>query len=232
MLTLTDINAYYDKSHVLHDVSVDVGDDEIIALLGRNGAGKTTTIKSVMGVVPRVEGTITFDDTSLRELAPDEVFNRGISWIPERRRIFTNLTVRENLKMGENNETTEADYEEVFTLFPRLEERLEQRAGTMSGGEQQMLAVGRALLSDPDLLLVDEPFEGLMPTLVDEVVDVLAELKAQDRAMLITEQNTEKTLPLADRVYIINSGQIVFEGGSEELAADDELQKRYLGVQA
>lgn len=232
MLTLTDVNAYYDKSHILHDVTLEVGDDEIVALLGRNGAGKTTTIGSVMGVVPRIEGTITFGDEDIAKLPPDEVFHRGISWIPERRRIFTNLTVKENLKMGENAETPDTDYEEIFELFPRLQERIDQKTGTMSGGEQQMLTIGRALLSDPDLLLVDEPFEGLMPTLVNEVVEVLSELQSRNISMLLTEQNTEKTLPLADRVYIISSGEIVFEGAPDDLAADEDLQRQYLGVQS
>lgn len=233
MLEIRSLDGYYDKSHVLHDVTLSVEDDEAVALLGRNGAGKTSTIRSIMGVEIRTEGTITLAGEEVGDLPPDDRSRRGIAWVPERRRIFPNLTVNENLRMGEqrkhDRETSEA-YAQVFDLFPRLEERRQQKAGTMSGGEQQMLSLGRALIAEPDLLLVDEPFEGLMPTLVDDIADILKDLKSRDLTMLIAEQQTERTLQITDRAYIIENGDIVYDGPSEELLADRELQKQYLGV--
>lgn len=231
MLELTDVDAYYDKSHVLHNLNLDIGDNEIVTLLGRNGAGKTTTISSIMGVETRVEGQITFHGEDITGAPSDEVFSRGISWVPEERRVFTNLTVKENLRMGLINTDGDSDERlaDIYDLFPRLKNRLHQKAGTMSGGEQQMLTLARSLLCEPDLLLVDEPYEGLMPKLVDEVADVLMELASKDMAMLMAEQNIEKTLGLADRAYVIENGSIVHEGSAAELQ-DEELQEELLGV--
>jgi len=231
MLTVDSINAYYGKSHILHDLLMQVDSNEIVALLGRNGAGKTTTCKSIIGVIPRLEGRISINDQEISGLPSDKVYNHGIAWIPERRRIFSNLTVIENLEMGLSDQSKrEERLQEVFDLFPRLEERSGQQGGTMSGGEQQMLAIGRALISQPDLMLVDEPFEGLMPTLVNDVADALAELAQKDIAMLIADQKTDQTLKLADRAYIIESGRIKHEDEAAAIASDVELQEQYLGV--
>lgn len=230
MLELDTVDAYYGNSHVLYDLSMQVGDDETVALLGRNGAGKTTTIKSVMGIETRVEGTVTFDGTSLVGRSPDEVFEQGISWIPQERRVFPLLSVDENLTLG-GHDAGEEQRAEIYGLFPRLENRLEQRAGTLSGGEQQMLAVARGLLSDPDLLLVDEPFEGLMPRLVTDLQDILAELtKTTDMSILITTQKTDVVLEIVDRALIIQNGSIEYEGPASEMRSDIELQEQYLGV--
>jgi len=233
MLEIHSLDGYYDKSHVLHDVSLSVDGDETVALLGRNGAGKTSTIRSIMGVEIRTEARITFQGEQIEGFPPDERCRLGIGWVPERRRVFPNLSVMDNLRMGEQRKhdpkTSEA-YELVFDLFPRLEERTNQKAGTMSGGEQQMLSIGRALISEPDLLLVDEPLEGLMPTLVSDIADILRSLKERDITMLIAEQRTQLTLEITDTAYIIENGEIVYEGASEALAADRELQERHLGV--
>ncbi|MEF8777907.1 MAG: ABC transporter ATP-binding protein [Natronomonas sp.] len=232
MLELDSVDGYYEKSHILKDLSLDVDSDEIVALLGRNGAGKTTTCRAIMGVLSRVDGRISMNDTDITGQSPDKVYKTGIAWIPERRRIFANLTVAENLEMGlTDHDQRESRFAEVFELFPRLEERLEQKGGTMSGGEKQMLAIGRALVSDPDLLLVDEPFEGLMPSLVDDVADALDELAQKDIAMIIADQQTDKALDLADRAYIIENGSIVHEDDAASVAGDQELLEKYLGVQ-
>lgn len=231
MLELDSVNAYYGKSHILHDVSMRIDSNEIVALLGRNGAGKTTTCRSIIGVIPRIEGTITMNGENIAGLPPDKVYNHGIAWIPERRRIFANLTVTENLEMGLNDQSKrEERFREVFDLFPRLEERTDQQGGTMSGGEQQMLAIGRALVSQPDLILVDEPFEGLMPMLVQDVADALEELAQKEIAMLIADQKTEETLRLADRASIIENGRIVHEDDAASIAENSALQEQYLGV--
>ncbi|MFO7926764.1 ABC transporter ATP-binding protein [Natronomonas sp.] len=232
MLKLRSVNGYYDKSHILKDVSLEVGSDEIVALLGRNGAGKTTTCRGIMGVLPRIEGQITMNGTDITGQSPDKIYQNGIAWIPERRRIFANLSVEENLEMGLTDQSQrKSRFQEVFDLFPRLEERLDQQGGTMSGGEQQMLAIGRALVADPDLLLVDEPFEGLMPSLVDDVADAVAKLSEKDIAMILADQKTDEALELADRAYIIENGQIVHEDDADSIGSDQELQEKYLGVQ-
>lgn len=231
MLELENVNAYYGKAQALHGLSLEVSSDEIVALLGRNGAGKTTTFRSIMGTEPRVEGTIRFNGQNIAGNPPEKVFDEGISWVPESQRIFPNLTVEENLKMGERSKKSSSDYGEIFELFPRLGERLDQRAGTMSGGERQMLALGRALVSNPTLLLVDEPFEGLMPKLVDEVAETLEELAERDLAMVVTEQQTEAVLEIADRAIIIEKGEVAHVGDATAVAEDNELQERYLGVQ-
>lgn len=234
LLELDSVDAFYGMSHILHDVSLNVGEEEIVALLGRNGAGKTTTIRSIMGVEVDVEGRISYKEDQIDNIPSNEVFKRGISWVPEERRTFSSLTVRENLKMGRINSDTDKDhedaYDEVFDLFPRLEERLEQEAGTMSGGEQQMLSIGRAIMSDPDLLLIDEPLEGLMPKLIPEIATALTELQTGGIAILIAEQKTHTVLDLADRAYILANGEIAYSGNADQLANDEETQREYLGV--
>lgn len=229
MLRVRGIDAYYDRSHVLHDISLEVGDNQIVALLGRNGAGKSTTIKSIMGVSPpETTGDVEYNGHSLSGKPSDEVFGHRISWVPETRRVFPNLTVADNLTLGSNSD--DPNFESIYDLFPRLEERRNQKAGTLSGGEQQMLTIGRALISEPDLLLVDEPFEGLMPQLVTQFAATLRNLRERNLSMLIAEQRVELTLELADFVYIIDSGEIVFSDDPEVVLDDEELQERYLGV--
>jgi branched-chain amino acid transport system ATP-binding protein len=232
MLEIDSLHAYYGKSHVLEGLSLNISSDEIVALMGRNGAGKTTTIRSILGFVPRVEGMIEFDGNSIIHEPPENVFNRGITWIPERRRIFSNLTVADNIRMGMTPDTETEQVKRVYDLFPRLDERRSQQAGTMSGGEQQMLAIARALTSDPDLLLVDEPFEGLMPTLIPEIAEVLGDLGSEGMAMLIADQKAKATLDLADRVYVIERGSIVVSDTPDRLREDDAIREQYLGVRS
>lgn len=232
MLEIDSLHAYYGKSHVLEGLSLNVSSDEIVALMGRNGAGKTTTIRSILGFVPRVEGMIEFDSNSIIHEPPENVFNHGITWIPERRRIFSNLTVADNIRMGMTPDTETEQVKRVYDLFPRLDERRSQQAGTMSGGEQQMLAIARALTSDPDLLLVDEPFEGLMPTLIPEIAEVLGDLGSEGMAMLIADQKAKATLDLADRVYVIERGSIVVSDTPDRLREDDAIREQYLGVRS
>jgi branched-chain amino acid transport system ATP-binding protein len=232
MLEIDSLHAYYGKSHVLEGLSLNISSDEIVALMGRNGAGKTTTIRSILGFVPRVEGMIEFDGNSIIHEPPENVFNRGITWIPERRRIFSNLTVADNIRMGMTPDTEIEQVKRVYDLFPRLDERRSQQAGTMSGGEQQMLAIARALTSDPDLLLVDEPFEGLMPTLIPEIAEVLGDLGSEGMAMLIADQKAKATLDLADRVYVIERGSIVVSDTPDRLREDDAIREQYLGVRS
>ena len=231
MLELDHVDAYYDKSHVLHDVSMRVDHDQVVALLGRNGAGKTTTIKSIMGVTPpTVEGSIRFEDEAIQGLPPEAVYKKGISWVPEERRLFPNLSVEENLRLAANR-VDGRDRESVYDLFPRIEERLEQRAGTLSGGEQQMLAIGRAMLSDPSLLLVDEPFEGLMPSLVVDMVDALGTLRDEDAlSIILSGQNLGEILSLSDYTYVLDGGEVKLAEVPDVLLADEELQETHLGV--
>jgi len=232
MLEIDSLHAYYGKSHVIEGLSLNISSDEIVALMGRNGAGKTTTIRSILGFVPRVEGMIEFEGNSIIHEPPENVFNRGITWIPERRRIFSNLTVADNIRMGMTPDTETEQVKRVYDLFPRLDERRSQQAGTMSGGEQQMLAIARALTSDPDLLLVDEPFEGLMPTLIPEIAEVLGDLGSEGMAMLIADQKAKATLDLADRVYVIERGSIVVSDTPDRLREDDAIREQYLGVRS
>jgi len=231
LLDIDGLNAYYGQSHVLHDVAIEVDDDEIVALLGRNGAGKTTTIRSVMNSGPRVEGRVVFKGTDIRGDTPEAIFHRGIAWVPEEQRTFPNLTVRENLRMGlPSDRDAEAAFAEIFDIFTRLGERENQKARTMSGGERQMLVLGRALISDPNLLLVDEPFEGLMPALVDELAETMAELADRDMSMILAEQRIDLALDLADRVYVIEKGEVKHTEEAASFAADETLQQEYLGV--
>lgn len=233
LLDIDEINSYYGKSHVLHDVSLSIPEEGFVTLIGRNGAGKSTTLKSIMGMVTPESGTIKFRDTDITEYTPHETSLQGISIIPEDRRIFADLTVDENLRvghLGHDIEDIDDHLDEVFEYFPRLNERRTQRAGTLSGGEQQMLAIARALLSDPDLLLVDEPTEGLMPSLVDQLRDILIQINDDGVALLLVEQNVELALEISDYGYVIDEGMIQAEGASSELEKDEEIKRRYLAV--
>jgi branched-chain amino acid transport system ATP-binding protein len=228
VLEVEAIHTYYGDSHVLHGVSLGVAAGEAVALLGRNGAGKTTLIRSIMGFTPPREGRILVDGEPVQRWAAHRIARRGLALVPQGRRIFAPLTVRENLLLA-----ARADgwtLERVFELFPRLRERAGQAGGTLSGGEQQMLAIGRALLTNGRMLLLDEPSEGLAPLIVREIGRVLARLKGERLSILLVEQNYHLALRIADRVYVMSKGQIVYEGTPDALEANEEVKRRFLGV--
>jgi branched-chain amino acid transport system ATP-binding protein len=228
MLEVDGIHTYYGESHVLRGVSLRVGPGEAVALLGRNGAGKTTLIRSIMGFTPPRDGRILFEGEPIHRWPAHRVARRGLALVPQGRRIFAPLTVRENLVLGARaNGWT---LEHVFELFPRLRERSAQTGGTLSGGEQQMLAVGRALLTNGRMLLLDEPSEGLAPLIVREIGDILLRLKQERLSILLVEQNYHLARRVVDRVYVMSKGQIVFEGTPAALETNEEVKRRYLGV--
>jgi len=227
-LLVEGIHTYYGDSHILHGVSLAVAPGEAVALLGRNGAGKTTMIRSIVGFTPPRAGRIVFDGDAIHGWPTYRIARRGLALVPQGRRIFAPLSVRENLLLG-----ARADgwtLERVFALFPRLGERQEQAAGTLSGGEQQMLAIGRALLTNARMLLLDEPSEGLAPLIVREIGRIVQGLKGERLSILLVEQNYHLALRVADRVYVMNKGQIVYEGTPAGLERDEEVKRRYLGV--
>ena len=233
LLSVNEIHSFYGKSHILHDVSLAVEEDGFVTLIGRNGAGKTTTLKSIMGLVTPQSGEIEFNGTDITSFSPDETSEQGVALIPEERRIFADLTVEENLRighLGHDVDNIQQRLSDIYDYFPRLEERESQRAGTLSGGEQQMLAIGRALLSDPDLLLVDEPTEGLMPSLVTQLRDILVRINNEGVAILLVEQNANLALDVSEYGYIIQEGEIRAEDKSDNLQEDDEIKRRYLAV--
>lgn len=231
MLTVEEIHTYYGKSHVLHGVSFAANRDEVVALLGRNGVGKTTTMKSIIGLTPPRRGRVTFEGEDITGDSPDRIANRGISYVPQNRGMFPGLTVEENLRMGAGTAPVNEDrLAEVFERFPRVEERLDQRAGTLSGGEQQMVAMARALVRDPKLILMDEPTEGLMPALIPEIAEITQEMAAEGYTIVIVEQNVDLVLDIADRVYLMDHGAVHEEATPAELRADDSLLSQYLGV--
>jgi branched-chain amino acid transport system ATP-binding protein len=228
MLDVEGIHTYYGESHVLHGLSLRVGAGEAVALLGRNGAGKTTLIRSIMGFTPPRDGRILLDGEAIQHWPAHRIARRGLALVPQGRRIFAPLTVRENLLLGARaNGWT---LERVFELFPRLRERAAQAGGTLSGGEQQMLAVGRALLTNGRMLLLDEPSEGLAPLIVREIGRILLRLKAERLSILLVEQNYHLALQIADRVYVMSKGQIVYEGTPAALKANEEVKGHYLGI--
>ena len=244
-LELDSVDSYYGQSHILRDLSMEIEEGEICALLGRNGAGKTTTLRSITGARPPEvrEGTVTFKDTDITTMEPEDISVQGISLVPEERRIFSNLSVGENLHIAEtvrNRSNTfgrslSFDHEglatdEIFDLFPRLEERVDQQAGTLSGGEQQMLAIARALKQNTDLLMLDEPYEGLAPQIIEAVEHAIERIASAGTTILLVEQNAAAAINLADRCYIIDQGSVVYEGESDDLRGNDEVRKRYLGV--
>jgi len=234
MLELQSLHVYYGGIHALHGISLRVREGQIVALLGTNGAGKSTTLRTIAGIVKPTEGDVLLDGKSLVGLHSFQVLRRGIAMVPEGRRVFTNLTVSENLRLGAysrtNGQSIQRDMEEVFSLFPRLKERERQSAGTLSGGEQQMLALGRALMSRPRVLMIDEPSLGLAPILAQGVFERLKELNEAGQTILLIEQNARAALSIADYAYILETGSIVLEGPAAELAAQDEVRKSYLGV--
>jgi branched-chain amino acid transport system ATP-binding protein len=235
MLEIKDLHVYYGGIHALHGISLRVPDGKIVALLGANGAGKSSTLRSIAGIVKPSEGSITFDGQALLGLKSFEVLRRGIALVPEGRRVFVNLTVRENLILGAYTRKDKAEIrrttEEIFALFPRLEERINQPAGTLSGGEQQMLALGRALMSQPKLIMIDEPSLGLAPVLSQNVLKKLKEInQIKGQTILLIEQNARAAMSIADYAYILETGKIVLEGEAEMLSRDDQVRKSYLGV--
>jgi len=233
LLSVDGLRAGYGETEVLSGVSIDVEEGEIVALVGRNGAGKTTTLRSVVGSLTPWAGTITYDGEDVTGLSPTAIARRGIGLVPEERRVFPGLTVRENLKMGQYGGSDEArrrSVDDVFETFENLDERRDSRGTDLSGGEQQMLAVARALVAGADLLLLDEPTEGLAPLIVERVADLIEELNDEGITVLLVEQNVAVATELADRVFVLDQGHIVFEGTPEELAENEEIRDRHLGV--
>jgi len=231
MLDVESINTYYGKSHILHDVSFEAGNDEVVALLGRNGVGKTTTMKSIIGLTPPKTGTIRFQGEVISGESPSNIANRGIGYVPQDRGMFPDLTVEENLQMGLGTASRdEAIVADIFERFPRVEERLDQKAGTLSGGEQQMVAMARALMRDPQLVLMDEPTEGLMPSLIPEIGEITQEIAEAGYTIIIVEQNVDLVLDIADRVYMMDNGRIHEQATPAELRENEEILERYLGI--
>ena len=230
-LALQDVDAFYGDSHVLHRVGFTLREGGLLALLGRNGAGKTTCMGAIMGFVRVRGGTLSVFGDRLRSLAPEMVVRQGVAIVPQGRRVFPSLTVRENLAVASRKVRGGAwGMERVFATFPRLRERASQRAGLMSGGEQQMLAIGRALMGNPRVLLLDEPSEGLAPKMVAEIGQTIAQLRGEGLSMVLVEQNVRLALSLADDVAILNTGRVVMQGPAAELAADQAMINRHLGV--
>jgi len=228
VLEVDGIHTYYGESHVLRGVSLRVAPGEAVALLGRNGAGKTTALRSIVGFTPPRAGRVVFEGQAIERWPAFRIARRGLALVPQGRRIFAPLSVRENLLLGARAEGW--TLERVFALFPRLRERQTQLGGTLSGGEQQMLAIARALLTNGRLLLLDEPSEGLAPLIVREIGTILTTLKAERLSLLLVEQNYHLALRVADRVYVMNKGQIVYQGTPAGLEADERVKRRYLGV--
>ena len=229
LLSVESIHAHYGKSHVLQGVSLQVNEGELVTLLGRNGAGKTTTLKAVAGAMPPTQGQVRFGGEVVSRLATHQVARRGICLVPEHRGIFKLLTVEENLLLAQRKKSP-WQLADVYRIFPRLQERRTNGGGQLSGGEQQMLAIGRALMNAPRLLMLDEPVEGLAPVIVEEIVAQLKTIKAAGVTILLVEQNLEVCTQLADRHYIIEQGCIVHEAGNAEFLADEAVKDRYLGV--
>ena len=235
MLKLQDVQAFYGKSHVLHGVNMEVGGGQVVGLLGRNGVGKSTTLKAIMGLVAVQDGSITFAGQDLRRQNPYRIPRLGIGYVPEDRRIFPRLTVLDNLRTGFDRPSasgarTQELLEQAYTSFPRLKERQQQLAGTLSGGEQQMLAIARAMMLDPQIILLDEPTEGLMPRLVGQIREIIDVLRQTNVSILLVEQNVPMTLAVSDRVYLMERGAIRHEAPAGELSVDDAVIHKYLGV--
>jgi branched-chain amino acid transport system ATP-binding protein len=234
VLELTDVHVRYGNIRALQGMSLRVESGELVALIGSNGAGKSTTLRTISGLLRPTEGTITFEGTDITTAPTDRIVALGISHCPEGRRIFGSLTVDENLRLGavsrSDARAVAADLDMVFEMFPLLKERLGQAGGTLSGGEQQMLAIGRALMARPRLLLLDEPSLGLAPLMVERIFATIAELKRQGRTILLVEQNVHQALDVADRAYVVETGRITLDGAAEVLRQDPKVEQSYLGV--
>lgn len=233
LLEVKDLQVYYGVIQALKGISFEVNEGEIVTLIGANGAGKTTTMQSIIGLIPSSHGTVTFDGKDITKMPCHKIVHQGLTQVPEGRRIFQELTVYENLLMGgfsqKDQSLLKQDIENIYERFPRLAERKNQIAGTLSGGEQQMLAIGRAMMSRPKLLLLDEPSMGLSPLLVDQVFEIIKQLRDDGTTILLVEQNAGKSLAISDRAYVLELGEIVLSGTGAELAASDEVKKAYLG---
>lgn len=233
LLTVENLTVHYGAIQALKGISFSVNEGEVITLIGSNGAGKTTTLHAISNIIKKTAGKVTFQDTDITSAPADAIVKTGLIQVPEGRRIFSNLTVRENLEMGaytrKDKAGIKADMENVFELFPRLKERIKQLAGTLSGGEQQMLAMGRALMARPKLLLLDEPSMGLAPILVDEIFSIIQKINKDGTTILLVEQNAFKALSIADRAYILETGNIVKTGAASDLISDDSVRSAYLG---
>ena len=234
MLRVENLNAWYDRSHVLQGISLDVNKGEIVTLMGRNGAGKTTTLRSLMGLLSKRQGKASIDGISFLDLPTHERFHLGLAYVPEDRRIVPGLSVKENLELGVISQKNRGDMnilvDEIAETFPRLKERLHQDGTSMSGGEQQMLAIARAMIAKPKVILLDEPSEGIMPVLVEEMFELFAKLKQQGLTILLVEQNVQKALKISDRAFILDQGEIVFHDTAQNLLNNDEIQQKYCAV--
>ena len=234
MLDVQDLEAWYDHSHVIQGLSFQVGAGEIVTLLGRNGAGKTTTLRAIMGLVGKRGGKVRFQGREILSAPAHARYHHGLAYVPEDRRIVSTLTVRENLQLGllasagRHDLATRVD--EIAETFPRLKERLDQEGTSLSGGEQQMLAIARAMVARPKMILLDEPSEGIMPLLVEEMFALFLRMKEQGTTLLLVEQNVERALSISDRAYVIDQGRIVHSGQAADLLADQEIQQRYCAV--
>ena len=233
MLEVKDLQVYYGMIQALKGVSFEVNQGEVIALIGANGAGKTTTLHTLTGLLPAKQGSIIFEGKDITKVPAHKIVEMGIAHVPEGRRVFSQLSVYENLKMGaytrKDKKEIAENLENVYKRFPRLEERKNQRAGTLSGGEQQMLAMGRALMSNPKMIVMDEPSMGLSPIFVNEIFDIIEKVSASGTTVLLVEQNAKKALSIADRAYVLETGNIVLSGDAKVLMNDDSIKKAYLG---
>ena len=232
MLAVNDIHVYYGSIHAVKGVSLEVNEGEIVTLIGANGAGKSTVLNTISGLLHPRGGSVTFLGQDLKGVPPHKLVARGMAQVPEGRRIFLQMTVEENLEMGaytQSKASIDGSIEDVYRRFPRLQERRKQIAGTLSGGEQQMLAMGRALMSHPRLLMLDEPSMGLAPILVEQIFDIIRELHAAGTTILLVEQNAQAALSVADRAYVLETGKISLSGTGKELMASDQVRKAYLG---
>ena len=231
MLKADDLNVYYGKIHAIKNVSFEVKNGEIVSIIGANGAGKTTILHTISGLLRSTTGSITFEDKNISHIEPHKLVRHGLSHVPEGRHVFLQMTVLENLEMGAYSmkKVSPSALKRVYELFPRLEERKNQIAGTLSGGEQQMLAMGRAIMCHPKLLMLDEPSMGLSPILVDQIFSIIKDLHSVGTTILLVEQNAGKALAISDRAYVLESGRIVLSGTGKELAESEEIKKAYLG---
>ena len=234
MLEIKDLNVFYGAIHALKGISLTVEEGELVSLIGANGAGKTTTLHTISGLLTAASGSITLDGKDLQKVAPNKIISMGLAHVPEGRHVFARMTVEENLRMGayiiKDQKKISENLENVYSHFPRLKERSRQLAGTLSGGEQQMLATGRALMTDPKIVLMDEPSMGLSPLLVKEIFSIIQELHESGITILLVEQNAKMALAVADRAYVLETGSISMSGKASELAEDDRVRKAYLGA--
>jgi branched-chain amino acid transport system ATP-binding protein len=234
LLEVSDVRTFYGNIEALKGISLTVDEGEVVTLIGSNGAGKSTTLRSISGLTPPREGSIKFEGTEIGEVPPQEIVQRGISLSPEGRHVFPRMSVRENLDLGaylrKDREGIENDRERVYSLFPRLKERERQKGGTMSGGEQQMLAIGRALMANPRLLLLDEPSMGIAPILVERIYETIAEINRQGTTILLVEQNANYALDVSKRGYVLETGKVALEDQSSALRSNPDVQKAYLGA--